>query len=183
MKKFILLITIFFSSAVMADDLGCKLIICFGDPRGAVTEKECAEAIKELNKRLMHGKPFPGCELSGNRSKKQGSYIVPTFDYYDLCPDGTTATAGYIVQSESKKLRDWLSLTPEYSTMDGRDIAPGGNYARRACTSGYIGRFSPETDGPTITVFSNVIWQERQPPEVYDLYIDGKLYQRQRVER
>lgn len=50
------------SSIAMADDFGCKAVLCFAGGQGLA---ECASTIAEVKKRLAKGKGFPHCSFIG----------------------------------------------------------------------------------------------------------------------
>lgn len=80
------------SSMAMADDFGCKAVLCFAGGKGL---SECASTISEVKKRLAKGKGFPYCSFASPSGSQQE--IVKQSKTYTrqvigkTCPDGVTA--------------------------------------------------------------------------------------------
>ncbi len=71
-----------------ADDYGCKVLLCLGNPNGPMAEQQCQPPIQ----RMLQGQakkppePFPQCpEANGKAGTKMGT------NPYDECPEGTAA--------------------------------------------------------------------------------------------
>ena len=90
------------SSITMADDFGCKTVLCFAGGQGLA---ECASTIAEVKKRLAKGKGFPHCSFSGpNGNSGSSDNLVRTRLFTErwnnrVCRDGETRAirsfAGY----------------------------------------------------------------------------------------
>ncbi len=79
------------SSMAMADDFGCKAVLCFAGGKGLA---ECASTIIEVKKRLARGKGFPHCSFVGpsgeqNQISQQSNPFTRRVSS-SLCPDGET---------------------------------------------------------------------------------------------
>jgi len=79
------------SSMAMADDFGCKAVLCFAGGKGL---SECASTISEVKKRLAKGKGFPHCSFAGpngeeNEITKQSKPFTRRVSG-STCPDGET---------------------------------------------------------------------------------------------
>lgn len=80
------------SSMAMADDFGCKAVLCFAGGKGL---SECAPTISEVKKRLAKGKPFPSCAYQGPQGsaneivQQSGRYTNTLGKDNNICPDGT----------------------------------------------------------------------------------------------
>lgn len=81
MKKLLLSFIFFFiSTAAMASEWGCQVVLCLSNPSGPTQFKECVEPIEKLWEALAKGKPFPTCEEGGISMSKIG------YDPYETCP-------------------------------------------------------------------------------------------------
>jgi len=78
-----------FSGQAHADDWGCEVLLCLSNPAGPMAVAQCVPPIKRLYAALtkLHPDPFPTCEQA-TASNHAG---VDFNDYYDPCPEGTTA--------------------------------------------------------------------------------------------
>lgn len=77
----------FATTFAMADDYGCKVILCLGDPQGPMTQNDCKPPIKRFFEEQSRKNPpgFPKCEeANGTATGKIG------FSPYDPCPNGTS---------------------------------------------------------------------------------------------
>lgn len=179
MKKYckLFIATLFLSAGVsaFADGWGCKVFLCLADPRGATTEEECASTIAKLNRDLARGKPFPTCDTND-----AGSFARPVFDYFDPCPEGTVPFDGLVLQSDGGTWREWRNSDNQISHSTGDGTRMMETITNRACVSGYKGSFQDGHDGPTVKVYGTIIWQEPQPPRAFDVFVNGKLWQRSR---
>jgi len=77
----------FSSQVVIADDWGCKVILCLSNPGGSMQYKECVPPIKKLYRHLAKGKSFPTCSGAGY------SVSHPVYELYS-CETGSL-TYGY----------------------------------------------------------------------------------------
>jgi hypothetical protein len=59
-----------FSSAVKADDYGCKALLCFA---GGKNVSECQPTINQVLKDLKKGKSFPHCEMVSSNGTSQNA--------------------------------------------------------------------------------------------------------------
>lgn len=79
------------SSIALADDFGCKAVLCFAGGKGL---SECASTISEVKKRLAKGKGFPHCSFAGpsgeqNQITQQSKPFMRKVGG-SICPDGET---------------------------------------------------------------------------------------------
>ncbi len=84
---------LFASSPAQADDWGCEVLLCLSNPAGPMAVAACVPPITRLYKAIFKPRPdpFPTCNMAVNK-QGQRSYATPQYnDYYDPCPDGTTA--------------------------------------------------------------------------------------------
>jgi len=93
MKKLLFSLVFFFiSSAAIASDWGCQVVLCLSNPGGPTQFKECVEPIEKLWEHLAKGKPFPTCEEGGISMSKIG------YEPYEECPANfrlTRVVVGY----------------------------------------------------------------------------------------
>lgn len=179
-----------FSQAAKADDWGCQVLLCLADPNGPTNEKECRPPIEKLWKHLARGKSFPSCTMAGDSKSGTGSYARQVYEPYDPCPSGTVPTGGFIAQSSSTNAREWRKLNYRYSAEGRNDngFYSGVSVERngpRACVSNHLGNYRVNQGGRdgvsyTVSVYQNVIWQQRKNPRAIDVFVDGQLQQRVR---
>ena len=84
---------LFASSPAKADDWGCEVLLCLSNPAGPMAVAACVPPIQRLYKAIFKPRPdpFPTCNMAVNKNG-QRSYATPQYnDYYDPCPEGTTA--------------------------------------------------------------------------------------------
>lgn len=72
-------------AATLADEYGCKVLLCLSDPQGPLTQTECRPPIQRFiagqNRRPRD--PFPSCPEGAPVT------MLPSERLYDDCPDGT----------------------------------------------------------------------------------------------
>lgn len=84
---------LFATTPAKADDWGCEVLLCLSNPAGPMAVAACVPPIQRLYRAIFKPRPdpFPTCDMAVN-VKGQRSYATPQYnDYYDPCPDGTTA--------------------------------------------------------------------------------------------
>ena len=82
----IALIILFTQSGVtLADEYGCKVLLCLSDPQGPLTQTECRPPIQRFiaGQNRTPRDPFPSCPEGAPAS------MLPSDRLYDDCPDGT----------------------------------------------------------------------------------------------
>lgn len=115
------------SSIAMADDFGCKAVLCFAGGKGL---SECASTISEVKKRLAKGKGFPHCSFSGPNGEQNN--VVQQSNVFtrklgrnnNICPDGTK-TSWY----KDKNFRcSAISVTFKGANPNGGDLTQEINW-------------------------------------------------------
>ena len=80
------------SSIALADDFGCKAVLCFAGGKGL---SECASTTSEVKKRLAKGKSFPSCSFVGPSGqqddlvKQSNRFTRHIGRNNNICPDGS----------------------------------------------------------------------------------------------
>ena len=59
-------------SKALADDWGCRVILCLSNPGGATQYAECRPPIQKLWNQLAKGHSFPACSGAGFQSSRPG---------------------------------------------------------------------------------------------------------------
>lgn len=187
------------SPARADDDYGCRVVICLANPAsngGPRAPETCAPAIDRLFDDLRHGRGFPQCSGSGMTVRQDNTP-------YDPCPAGTTAAAAgtWVVQGSRRASSSYwptasdfvLNGVPRPSISATTDGIAG--YGPLACVGGQVGSYdvygdpsSPDGfsgwrnggdgsygDPVTITVYSQIIWQQPQSPNAIDVYSNGQF--------
>lgn len=155
----------------------CEVHLCLANPNGAKAVSECHPPINRLIRELAKGHAFPHCKQAGD-----GNYIVPNHERFDPCDQiakgYTEAPYGYV----AKKGRGYEFNYNGQPWEDEHHVY----YHDKACVKNYlytrwIRRGWDEDDDP-VRVYEDVIWQKPKYPQAFDVYIDGKLWQRSRIQ-
>lgn len=180
-----------------ASDYGCTVLLCLSDPRGPRTESECRPSIDRLFRDLRKGRGFPSCAMAGNPDTGVGSFARVIYDPFDPCPSGLSPRSGYIAQGNEEDFQNkrnnrwnrWGNNTTKYGYSDTRIRGGWGESTPRgprACVGKRIGSYSITVGSgdnrsyETVTVYDEVLWQQRQTPNAIDVFIDGGHYKRVR---
>lgn len=113
------------SSITMADDFGCKAVLCFAGGQGLA---ECASTIAEVKKRLAKGKGFPHCSFIGpNGNQNQiTQQSQPFFKRVNspICPDGQTHSKAIF----NSRYCNGITVTFKGINPDGGDLTKEINW-------------------------------------------------------
>jgi len=198
---FILIVSVAVS---VADEYGCKVLLCMSNPDGPKAVSECVPPIDKLLSDMS--KPnfsWPRCE----EAESGGSRIVPTNERHEPCPNGYTENPAGIpaitkadyqkatnpaqwVHYREEKYLKWIypiyfSASDEYGEINrqsSKDVLCGRGGSGRAD----IARRYENGDGEVkYRVYDNaVVYDEIRFAKrlnaamVVDVYIGGKFYKR-----
>lgn len=186
----------------MADEYGCKVLLCLADPQGPMTQSECRPPIQRFitGQNKKPADPFPTCPEGAPAT------MNPTIRPYDACPAETVAlapdTRAVQLDPEMFKLmtapqqRPGLSiggqggLPPSGSLPQGAvvevgigegDVLPDGQ-KNKVCVGNQLGTLTLVEGTQDLPVFTTVAVYARVAtmapalqPRVVDILIGGKL--------
>lgn len=207
-----------------ADDHGCRVLLCLAASGGA--PQQCKPTLDKLFRDLAKGRSFPSCGMaSGDAVRSQindiiasnpemtqdsrgqltdaaasvrDSYALQGYNYYDPCPEGTSALGdgSYAVQGSSLPVRRGI----RGSAVNPADLRLGigeGEGVRfsfedrmlpaKVCVGNFVGNaFASKSDGWrsrtfTVGVYERVVLLDpANSPRIIDVYVNSTLYRRVR---
>ncbi|WP_018152870.1 hypothetical protein [Leeia oryzae] len=195
-----LLLTLTFPCISHADyqdaNSGCRLVLCLANPNGPTSVAECRPDINELYHQLTQEDPFiPSCDSA----KAKGTYFQMRQDHYALCPAGTidsrtNGMTGRYLQAGTGTISFNAPATGYWNAFNKDGDTPP---TALACVSTekpkaysvcsdklHAGSSWGKCEGGYTTVYRyhRIVWQVFHPnPQVADVYIDNRLFQRARL--
>ena len=82
----LILVVLLAASTVVADDFGCKAILCLTSPGGPKQFEECRPTIEKLQRKLSLGRPFPTCQEAEGTGLTTKNGVEP----WEPCAGGYT---------------------------------------------------------------------------------------------
>ncbi|MCW5223630.1 hypothetical protein D5041_21365 (plasmid) [Verminephrobacter aporrectodeae subsp. tuberculatae] len=142
-----------FSSVAHADDWGCEVLLCLSNPDGPMAVAQCVPPIKRLYAAIFKWKPdpFPSCDMATSQDGTRSYASVEYNNYYDACPDGTSAlpSGNRAVQGTPAQVQEqntmWQASRPFTKFFDGigdgNGLSPREDYSlsKKVCVGKYIG--------------------------------------------
>lgn len=207
------------SQVTFASDHGCKVLLCLAASNG--TPAQCEPDLRQLWHDLAKGRPFPTCDLASadsarpalqqivsdnptmpdeSRSALQNvianlrdSYARQGYNYFDPCPDGTTAlpagqhaVQGAATGNQSRFTRVSTN-SPTYIGIgdgEGWGSSEDGYGGAKVCVGTQVGYSYASFDGYRTTqvpVYDRVVLMNPESsPRYIDVIISGSLARRVR---
>jgi hypothetical protein len=169
-----------FAHVAHASTFGCTVLLCLANPAsngGPQGVAECVQPINQLYSDLLHGKPFPTCDLAdGNDGSTYAKQVNTPFD---PCPSPLTAvtTGATVVQGTPKPNVNKLTLNQPYGwVLSGTPMVSDGR-TQLACVGTKVGSYLVMYSDP-VDIYDTVVWQQPQSPRAIDVYINNAFYTR-----
>jgi hypothetical protein len=226
-KTFYALLALCAASATQisyADDYGCRVLLCLA--ASGATPQECKPTLDKLFRDLARGRSFPSCSMaSGDGVRSQindiiasnpemtqdsrgqltaaaasvrDSYALQGYNYYDPCPEGTSAlgNGSYAVQGTSLPARRgiWGAAVNAADLRLGIGEGNGVGFSfddrtlpAKVCVGNFVGNaFASKSDGwrnqtVSVGVYERVVLLDpANSPRIIDVYVNSTLYRRVR---
>lgn len=176
-----------------ASDYGCQVLLCLSNPQGPRAVSECRPPIDRLFRDLARGRSFPTCDLASAPNQAGGrSWAQQTYNYYDVCPEGTTALASgsFAIVGIGSSRR----APPNASIFSGVGEGAAGwpeegqLMPPKTCVGNRVGSTTALIAGEEgglqsvpVAVYDRAFTlNNSNSPRAIDVYIDSQLYRRVR---
>ena len=169
--------------AMSEDNYGCTVLLCLANPKGPMEALGCAPPIQQLYRDLAAFKPFPSCSMSGGAYAEHGS------NYYDQCPDSTTALGpgDKGIQGTSPSNITGNAFVTGIGAGDGLQPSMENALGNKICVEGYVGVTMITTghgdgvDSFPVNVYQRIVTMAPlSSPRFIDVFINNKKYRRVR---
>lgn len=179
------------------ENSGCRLVLCFANPKGPASNNDCRKDIEALHRELAKPHPhIPSCE----QAKEKGTFYTLLQDNYALCPAGlidsrqSGYTRKYLSQAGNGFTFNRPSTGGSFFNGDGEDNQPGALACTSperpketvACSNPRYGTSNAlrddECNPVTVYNFNKIVWLPyNADPLVADVFVNNKRFHRARV--
>jgi hypothetical protein len=179
-------------SPAMAEDFGCKVLLCLANPAGPRAEPQCRDDIDRLYRDLHRGKPMPVCNMASANSSSGSAQAVQRQVWHDECPEGTTSLANGVraIQGAAPPggvtyNATWTEAYTGIGETDGITFTDEGQkVAQKVCVGNKVGvAISSNYDHTydSVDIYDRVVLIDpASSPDVIDVLINGQLNRRVR---
>lgn len=178
---------------------GCEVLLCLSAKTPHEIEA-CRQPLDMLRKALSRGQPFPVCRLEdGANSQSAGAWAAPATNHYDRCPEDTSPLErdAYAMTISAAPI---LAASPGAAAPavifrgigDGSGMVPTSESGAAGmpllvCVGRFIEtrlQWVSDAEGGmyiSVGVYDQIAIQgANESGRVFEVYVDGKLYQRSR---